>query len=173
MEGGENDMKLNLVHPDFKDARNFTEILEQTATSFLMRIEYPDGVIVLIKTVGGESFVSCSHELIENGTNVTIDTSIQNDNFVDVEKNEDSFKPIHLNHSVVIPTNSEVAFLTDTGENKPSKTVFLENGNYLLMFKNHLVNSIVENGSDTLLRSDAPLQKIEEGAKILIRIGHF
>ena len=45
-------MELNLVHPDFKDVRNFTEILEQTATSFLMRIEYPDGVIVLIKTVG-------------------------------------------------------------------------------------------------------------------------
>lgn len=76
-------MEANFIHPKYKDARSYLDIIEKSDSIIVARIEYPDGVIVIFTlTVDGIS-LNCNRHILfkeENGETI-IEPILEEPNF--------------------------------------------------------------------------------------------
>ncbi|MCW6653668.1 hypothetical protein NHG24_07890 [Aerococcaceae bacterium NML210727] len=167
-------MEMTFMHPDFPDVSNFVEILEQTHNRILTRIAYPDGVVVLVDITDGLTNLSCSHQLLHNGNELTVNTNVQNMDFVDeYAHSKPKYNPVYLSHVVTVPENTYMRFISDTGESNCSKSILLDDGDYLLVFDKYYIRSITTPNKENVLKSNAPLTVTENQGDLLISIGYF
>lgn len=164
--------ETTIIHPLYPDVRNFVKEVEQHSNRIRTKIEYPDGVILFFDTVGDEIRFSCSHKIIENEQEIIIDPNTANEQYVDFDIETNTAIPVFLNHSISLSRDTKLEFLTEEGEMHPQRSISLGENDYLLVFKNYFVRTIMQS-ENSVLSSNVPIEIVTKDERILIRLGYF